>query len=101
MDNCKTIILLLGGNNAEIVTDLETFAEKYELLLNSLLADEHRVIVAGLLPRETVDLNAYNNKLQQLCDACDAEFVENYQNFLLASGVRVRVILFKRQSTLE
>ena len=33
-----------------------------------------------------VDLSVYNNKLQQLCDACDMEFVENYQNFLLASG---------------
>ena len=86
LDNCKTIILLVGGNDAENGTDLETFAEKYELLLNSLLADDHRVIVAGLLPRETVDLSAFNNRLRQLCDACDVEFVENYQNFLLASG---------------
>ena len=46
----------------------------------------HRVIVAGLLPRETVDLSAFNSRLRQLCDACDVEFVENYQNFLLASG---------------
>ena len=61
------------------------FAEKYELLLNSILSDDHHVIVAGLLSRETVDLSAYNNKLRQLCDACDTEFVENYQNFLLAS----------------
>ena len=86
LDNCKTIILLVGGNDAENGTDLETFAEKYELLLNSLLADDHRVVVAGLLPRETVDLSAFNNRLRQLCDACDVEFVENYQNFLLASG---------------
>ena len=84
LDNCKTIILLVGGNDAENGTDLETFAEKYELLLNSLLADDHRVIVVGLLPRETVDLSAFNNRLRQLCDACDVEFVETYQNFLLA-----------------
>ena len=50
------------------------------------MADDHRVIVAGLLPRETVDLSAYSNRLWQLCDACDMEFVESYQNFLLASG---------------
>ena len=86
MDNCKTIILLVGGNDAENGTDLERFAAKYGLLLNFLLADIHRVIVAGQLPRETVDLSAYNNKLRQLCDVCDTEFVENYQNFLLASG---------------
>ena len=86
LDNCKTIILLVGGNDVENGTDLETFAAKYELLINSLLADDHRVVVAGLLPRETVDLSAFNNKLRQLCDACDTEFVENYQNFLLASG---------------
>ena len=50
------------------------------------MAGDHRVIVAGLLPRETVDLSVYNNKLRQLCGACDTEFVENYLNFLLASG---------------
>ena len=60
--------------------------EKYELLLNSLLANDHHVVVVGLLPRQTVDLSAYNIKLQQLCDACDTEFVENYDSFLLASG---------------
>ena len=86
LENCKTIILLVGGNDAENGTDLETFAAKYELLINSLLPDDHRVVVAGLLPRETVDLSAYNNKLRQLCDAFDTEIVENYQNFLLASG---------------
>ena len=82
MDNCKTIILLVGGNDAVNGTDLETFAAKYEQLLNSLLADDHRVIVTGLLPRETVDVRPYNNKLRQLRDACDTVFVENFQNFL-------------------
>ena len=86
LENCKTIILLVGGNDADNGTDLETFTEKYESLLNALSADDRRVIVAGLLPRETVDLSAYNNKLRELCDACDTEFVENYDNFLLASG---------------
>ena len=62
MDNCKTIILLVSGNAADNGSDLETFAEKYELLLNSLLADGHRVVVAGLLPRETVDLSACLNR---------------------------------------
>ena len=82
----KTIILLVGGNDAENGTDLETFAAKYEQLLNSLLADDHHVSIDGLLPGVTVDLSAYNIKLRQLCDACDTKFVENYQNFLLASG---------------
>ena len=86
LENCKTIILLVGGNDADNGTDLETFTEKYESLLNALSADDRRVIVAGLLPRETVDLSAYNNKLRELCEACDTEFVENYDNFLLASG---------------
>ena len=78
------IILLVG--DAENGTDLETFTGHYELLVNSLSADDHRVIVAGFLPRETVDLSAYNNKLRQLCDAFDKEFVEIDQNFLLALG---------------
>ena len=36
--------------------------------------------------KQLIDVSANNNRLRQLCDACDMEFVENYQNFLLASG---------------
>ena len=85
LDNCKTIILLVSGNDSDNGTNLETFIEKYEKPLNSLLANDHRVIVAGLLPREIVDLKPYNNRLRQFCDACETEVFENY-NFLLASG---------------
>ena len=38
------------------------------------------------MPRETVDLRPYNNKLQELCHTYATEFVQNYENFLLASG---------------
>ena len=86
LDNCKTIILQVGGNDADDGTDLETFSNQYEQLLNTLKENDHRVIVSGLLPRETDDLRPFNEKLRQVCDTCEVEFIENYDNFLLASG---------------
>ena len=86
LDSCKTVILQVGGNDADSGTDLETFSDEYEQLIHSLKENDHRVIVSGLLPRETVDLSPYNEKLRQLCDTCETEFVENYDSFLLASG---------------
>ena len=76
----------MGGNDADDGTDLETFSNQYEQLLNTLKENDHRVIVSGLLPRETVDLRPFNEKLRQVCDTCEVEFIENYDNFLLASG---------------
>ena len=86
LDNCKTIILQVGGNDADDGTDLKTFSIQYEQLLQSLTENDHRVIVYGLLPRETVDLRPYNDKLKQVCNTCEVEFIENYDTFLLASG---------------
>ena len=86
LDNCKTSILQVGGNDADDGTDLKTFSNQYEQLLNSLTKNDHRMIVSGLLPKETVDLRSYNEKLKQVCDTCEVEFIENYDNFLLSSG---------------
>ena len=86
LDSCKTVILQVGGNDADSGADLETFSDEYEQLIHSLKENDHRVIVSGLLPRETVDLSPYNEKLRQLCDTCETEFIDNYDSFLLASG---------------
>ena len=86
IDQCKTIILHLGGNDTDRGTDLETFAEKYEALIADLMTNERRIIVSGLSPRKTVDLSIYNDRLKSLCDAYEVEFVDNFRSFLLASG---------------
>lgn len=56
IDDCKTIILHVGGNDVDNGADLDTFSENYVSLLNSLSAENRRIIVSGLLPRESVDL---------------------------------------------
>ena len=42
------------------------------------------------MPRETVDLKPYNEKLKSLC-----AYVENYDSFLLANGQLVDSFYFK------
>ena len=86
IEKCKTIILHVGGNDADHGDDLETFRENYEELLDIVADGSRRVIVSELLPRETVDLQPYNETLKSLCADNAVEFVENYDSFLLANG---------------
>ena len=86
IDNCKTIILHVGGNDADNGDDVDSFCDNYIALLASLTSDVRRLIVSGLLPRKKVDLETYNDQLKSLCDENDIEFIDHYQNFLLASG---------------
>ena len=86
IDRCKTIIIHVGGNDADCGSDLDTFSDDYFSLLNSLSSSGRRLIVSGLLPRETVNLEPYNQKLKSLCEDYDIEFVDHYQGFLLGTG---------------
>ena len=51
-----------------------------------MMTNDRRVIVSGWLPRKTVDLSPYNDRLKLLCDAYEREYIDNFKNFLLASG---------------
>ena len=82
IDKCKTIILHVGGNDADNGTDAESFCDSYVSLLDNLLADDRRLIVSGLLPRESVDLEPYKS----LCDENDLEYIDHIDVFLLATG---------------
>ena len=55
-------------------------------LLYSISAENRRIIVSGLLPRKSVDLKPYNDRLKTICDENDIEFIDNYDSFLLVSG---------------
>ena len=68
LDKCTTIILHVGRNDASNSTDLDAFCDNYISLLDSLLAEDWRLIVSGLLPRGNVDIEPYNDKLKSLCD---------------------------------
>ena len=86
LSKCKTIILHVGGNDADNSTYIETFCDNYVSLLESLQTDDRRLIVSGLLPRASVDLEPYTNKLKALCAENDLEYINHFDGFLLASG---------------
>ena len=86
LDKCTTIILHVGGNDASNSTDLDAFCDFYISLLDSLLAEDRRLIVSGLLPRGNVDIEPYNDKLKSLCDEIDLEFIDHFDSFSLATG---------------
>ena len=81
-EDCKTVVLHIGGNDADNGVDIDTFSENYVSLLNSLSAENRRIIVCGFLTRQSVDLKPYNEIiLKNIYDEND-----NYDSFLLASG---------------
>ena len=86
IEKCKTVILHVGGNDADDGDSLETFCDNNIELLESLACDDRRLIVSGLLPRKSADLEPYNDTLKSLCAENNTEFIDHYQNFLLASG---------------
>ena len=86
LDECKTIILHIGTNDADNGSDIETFAENFETLITDLMKNDRQVIVSGLLPRKGVDISPYNDRLKLLCEAYEMEYVDNYKGFLMASG---------------
>ncbi|MEW8547186.1 MAG: GDSL-type esterase/lipase family protein, partial [Candidatus Thiodiazotropha sp.] len=86
IDRCQTIIIHVGGNDADQGCDLDTFSDDYFSLLDSLSSGSRRLIVSGLLPRETVDLEPFNQRLKSLCEDYDIEFVDHYHGFLLGTG---------------
>ena len=86
IDKCKTIVIHVGGNDADQGVDIETFTESFSSLLDNMASENRRLIVSGLLPRESVNLDPYNKSLKTLCATKDVEFIDHYNGFLLASG---------------
>ena len=74
-DNCKRIILHVGGNDGDNGADMDSFQDVYISLLEILAPEDRRLIVSGLLPRETADLESYNIQLKALCDENDTDFI--------------------------
>ena len=86
ISKCETIVVHVGGNDADEGTELDSFRLKYSSLLDELTSENRRVVVSGLLPRASVDLDPYNLCLKDLCNGQSVEFVDHYNGFLLASG---------------
>ena len=95
LDNCKTIIVHVGGNDADDGNDLETVCDDFISLLESLVDKDRCLLVSGLLPRLNIDLKPYNEKLKSLCDETNIEFTNNFESFLFASD-EIPVAYFAR-----
>ena len=66
--------------------DLNNFTEGYTSLINDPTSENRHIIVSGLLPRASANLDPYNERLRTLCEDQNINFVESYNSFLLASG---------------
>ena len=86
IDNCKTLIVHVGGNDAGGGEELGDFRDNFDSLLGTVNDGNRRVIVSELTPRDDANLEPYNEVLRSLCDDNEVEFVENYKSFLLATG---------------
>ena len=86
INKCETIIMHVGGNDADDGLELANFRDAYSSLLDNVSRDNRHIIVSGLLPRDSVDLKPYNACLKTLCETKNVEFVDHYNGFLLASG---------------
>ena len=86
IDNCKTLIVHVGGNDAAGGEELGDFRDNFESLLGTVNDGNRRVIVSEPTPRDDANLEPYNEVLRSVCDDNEVEFVENYKSFLLATG---------------
>ena len=82
IENCKTVLLHIGGNDADNGKDLDTFCDDYISLLESLVEDDRRIIISGLLPRRGMDLEPYDVQLKLVCDEILIDFVNHFDSFL-------------------
>ena len=76
----------VGGNDADDGKDLVDFCDDYISLSESLAQEDRRIIVSGLLRRQCANLEPFNEQLKSLCEENDIEFINNFDNFMYASG---------------
>ena len=83
IENCKNVILHISSNDADNGKDSDTFCDDYISLLESLVEDDRRIIIFGLLPRRGMDLEPYIiKKLKSVFDENNIDFVNHFDSFL-------------------
>lgn len=81
----ETVVIHVGEMDIANKLDVEAFKSKYKELI-SLVTKTSKVIISGLLPRETHDVQHYNHALSDICISQKIQFIENHNTFILASG---------------
>ena len=82
----QNLILHVGGHDIDANISQTAFKEKYSALLNSVNNNSRKVFVSGLLPRRGINVKPFNSILKDLCRSVQAEFVDNHDSFVMASG---------------
>ena len=88
-------MLHVGGNDADNGVDIEFLREHYESYIDTVNDSNSCIIVSGLFPRESVDLETFNETLKSLYAYNVVELVDNYDSFLLATGELVDSYYYK------
>ena len=82
-----TVVIHVGGNDAEDGKDKGQFISIYEELIRYLKSNGCQVVVSGILPRKNSDIRPYNNVLQQLCRDENIDFVSHIDIFMTKYGI--------------
>ena len=82
----ENIIIHVGGYDIDENISLNSFREKYNALLTFLKNSGCKVYVSGLLPRGGTDMKQFNDILKDISNQNEAQFINNHNSFIMASG---------------
>lgn len=77
-----TVIVHVGGNDADRRKDVRQFTSIYDDLIAHLQRNQCLVYVSEILPRATCDVTNFNNRLYELCHDRNVSFIANVEIFL-------------------
>ena len=82
----EKIVLHIGGHDVDAKVGPTEFKHKYQSLLNSLADKNCKILISGLLPRRGTNMKPYNSILNDLSSQFKAQFIDNHDSFIMASG---------------
>ena len=82
----KNIIIHVVGHDVDAKIDQNSFREEYQSLLSVMADSGCKVYISGLLPRGGTNMKPFNEILKDLCEQSNANFIDNNNSFIMASG---------------
>ena len=84
----QDIVIHIGGHDIDgnIKAAAAAFRQKYQALLDSLISQNLKVHVPGLLPRGPKNVKPFNDILVNLSQNLNNDFIANHNSFVFASG---------------
>ena len=82
----QDIVIHIGGHDIDGNIKPAAFRQKYQALLDSLISQNLKVHVSGLLPRGQKNVKPFNDILVNLSQNLNIDFIANHDSFVLASG---------------